>query len=392
MTELRSFDPATGVETLGPDDLDQRALRDLLERAAAPVVTIAHPADRAAVDPAANDTPLKNALRDARDALTARGEDAEALLAPVERLLRHGRPHVLDGEVLYLWPGGARRHRVAHPVADRVEVGDAPLLTPLLPAVTMSGQFAVLGLERQGIRLLRATRATVAEIDLAAHGVPTGEKEVAGGDEPPEVNLRAGGRGGDPAIFHGHSDDRRDDVVVDRLFREVASGVRSLLGDGVPVVLAGVERHQAHVRRLDSGLRVAEGGVDGSPTARTPTELRDAAWPHAAAVLHQPIDDALDRFGEEAAVGRASTDLAEVVRFAGLGRVGTLIVAEGASAWGRADEAGVHELRAGDAREADDIDLVDLAVRLVLQHGGETYAVDPAELPEASPVAARLRF
>lgn len=393
MTDLRSFDPATGVETLGPDDLDLPALDDLLERAEPPVVTLVHRAERAAVDPAANDTPLKNALREAREALEGHADvDAEALLAPVERLLRHGREHVLDGEVLYLWPGGARRYRLVYPVTDRVEVAAEPLITPLLPGVTMSGSFVVLGLSRDAVRLLRATRTTVAEIDLAAYDVPTRVEDVEGADEAPEVNLRAGGRGGDPAIFHGHTDERREEVGVDRLFRALVEGVRGLLGDDTPVVLAGVEEHRVRFRRLADRLRVVEGGVDGNPADRTVTELRDAAWPHAAEILHAPIDEALARFGDEAAAGRASTDLAEVVRSAGLGRVATLLVAEGASAWGRADEGGVHELRAADEREPGDTDLVDLAARLTLRHGGAAFAVEATELPGESPVTARFRF
>ncbi|QBI18750.1 hypothetical protein ER308_03755 [Egibacter rhizosphaerae] len=394
MTEPTTSERDTGLETLGPDELTRAALRELVEQAHGPVVTIAHRADRAAVDAATNDTPLKNGLREAREALEARGdEDTDGLLASIEKLLRDGRQGVLDGEVLHVWPSGARRHRTAFEVEGRVEVGDAPLVTPLLPGMTMAGAFAVLGLSQGSVRLLRATKTTVAEVDLEAHGIPTEVEGVMTDAERPEVSAHEGGRAGDPAVFHGHFDERFEEVITERLFRQVDQGVRRLIGDRTPVVLAGIDKHRAHFQRISGSLTVLDEGVGGDPGDRRPDEFRDAAWPIAAAALRAPVDRALASFGDEAAVGRASADLAEVVRAAHTGRVATLLVGEGLRAWGVADGVGVDALRTGDDdRQPGDEDLVDRAARWTLLNGGEAYAIEPDELPGTPPLAALFRF
>ncbi len=384
------------AELATPEIVDVASLRSLLEDLAPPVVTITFPTTRAAVRPEENATKLKSARRQALGELERsglRGEDAEAHLEPLKELLADADLwlHQLDGLVLHVAANGVRLHRTPHPVDERVIAGDAPLITPLLPGLTVAGRFAVLAISQDHVRLLDATQTTVESIDLAAHGVPTTVADLPGDDEPPELQLRAAGRGGDPAVFHGHERPDFDRLRTERLFRAVDVALPKLLAATAPVVLAGVEENVARYRALSGLARIVDGAVTGDPERRRDAELRDAAWPHVVDVLRSPVDAALEAYHAQVGTGLATADLAEIVQAGLASRIATLLVADGARAFGAVDDVGTVTPREGEP-EPGDVDLVDVAARLALSRGGEALSVAASTLPEGDRAAALLRF
>jgi hypothetical protein len=69
----------------------------------------------------------------------------------------------------------------------------------------------------------------------------------------------------------------------------------------------------------------------------------------------------------------------------------TLMLAEGAELWGRFDEATGKVTMGGEAAAAGQ-DLLDGVAARVLRHGGAITILSPAEMPDAAPAAAVLRF
>jgi hypothetical protein len=74
------------------------------------------------------------------------------------------------------------------------------------------------------------------------------------------------------------------------------------------------------------------------------------------------------------------------------GRIDTLFIARGAELWGTFDDQNL-EVHTVDKPSSQAESLVNRAVRMVLQQGGEVYERDPADMPGRDmPAAALFRY
>jgi hypothetical protein len=198
------------------------------------------------------------------------------------------------------------------------------------------------------------------------------------------------GRGDVAVAFHGHGvPDERDDARLESYLRMVDEGIRHLIEDRDPLVLAAVDEVAARYRRITGHPAVVEGAVSGNPDDLRAEDLHERA-----------LDLMAPRFGrarrDDAARLAAAGDLAvravpTVVSAALAGRVEAVFLPLGVHSWGRAGEA-PGEVEIHDERRPGDRDLLDLAGAAVWSAGGRVHAVPPAEVPGGGEVAALLRY
>ncbi len=380
--------------------LDRQTLRELLQEGHAPVVTLAHPTERAVADPQQNALRAKQQRKLAADALVAAGVDERtqgAILADIDALIGDHDywAHQLEGLVHYAWQGGSRTYRVPYPVDARAEVDQRPHLQPLLPALELGGAFHVLALSQGQVRLLRCTRSAVERLDLADAGIPASLDEAVAADDadPPHLDHRAASAGGDRQVFHGHGGSEHDSKQVEKFLRAVVRGVDRLLANAkAPLVLAAVEELAAGFRARTRLPTLAGPFISGSPDERRDEELRDAAWPIVEDVLRAPVHRAIEQHRAKQGTGLALADLPEVLMAASMGRVGTLLVRRGAQRWGRFVPGEGLQAEHDEPTGPHDEDLVALAVATTLLHGGDAFYLDPSEMPVDEALAAVTRF
>lgn len=380
--------------------LDRNDLRELLQEAQPPVVTVALPTERAVAEPEHNALRAKQQRKLAADALAGAGvgeDDREAILADLDALLADAEywAHQLDGLVHIAWHGGSRTYRLPYRVDERADVDQRAHLQPLLPALELGGAFHVLALSQGQVRLLRCTRSAVERVDLAEAGIPASLEEAVAADDadPPHLDHRAASAGGDRQVFHGHGGSEHESKQIEKFLRAVVRGVdRTLAGTTTPLVLAAVDELAAGFRARTRLSTLAGPFVAGSPDQRRDEELRDAAWPIVEEVLRAPVHRAVEQHRAKQGTGLALSALPEVLMAASMGRVATLLVRRGAQRWGQfVPGEGVAAERDAPA-EAHDEDLVALAVATTLLHGGDAFYLDPGEMPADAPLAAVCRF
>ena len=152
------------LDPVGHDDL--RRLATITE---APCVTVLLPTARRGAETRQGPLRLRNLLAEARSALADEHPDvdAAALLAPLEALVDDHDfwQHQADGLALFAWPGGDRRFRVPLDLSEGVHVGGTFCLRPLLPLVAAGGQFHLLALSQNQVRVFAGTEAGLAELD-----------------------------------------------------------------------------------------------------------------------------------------------------------------------------------------------------------------------------------
>jgi hypothetical protein len=388
MAQTSAFDPVT-----------QDDIRDLLTTRSAPAVSIYQPAHRAGPEAEQNILRYKNLLSDAEAKLAEHGvsnSEMGGILRPARALLDRTEfwRYQLDGLAVFAAPEFFRVLKLPHEAEELVIVGDSPHVTPLLPAMTQ-GHFYILAVSMETLRLMRATRHDVEEIDLP--DVPRSLGEATRYDDYQKKNLQrhptsragVGGR----TMQHGHGpgdEDLKDEIR--RYFQAVDAGVCRLLSvDGAPVVVAAVDYLITMYRHVTSYRNVVGKGIEGNPDQLAPRQLLERARPIVDPIFHEPLLKAKDKYGRMTTAGLASCDLPDVLRASHAGRTESLMVARGERRWGlyvaADDVVEVHENPA-----PPDSDLLDLATRQTLLHGGSVYLVEQDEMPCAGPIAAVFRY
>lgn len=394
MTEL--------LQPTSPTEITSATLRELAEVADDDVVvTVAVHTLRATSEPQQNALRLKSATQRVEQQLSDRGLDPPRLASytdPLEQLQADEQfcSHQLDALYATVWSGGWRAFRLPYEVSERTVIDARPHLQPLLPAVAEQGTFYVLALSQAHVRLLRASRAEVSEVDLSHVDMPQSIDDVVPDDQEqrPDLQHHPGQRGSRIAIFHGHSDSGEfERQLVDKYLHRVARGIDDLLAaDHRPVVLAGVDTVCAQYRGHTRLGTVMDGNVSGNPDEAHDAALRDEALPIVRPVLRRPLDEAIEQFRAHHGTGMALGDLPEILPAAAMGRVGTLLVREGAERWGRFDPTEGLLADRSERVELHDEDLIERAIALTLTRGGEAYLLPAREMPVDGEAAAVCRY
>jgi hypothetical protein len=305
--------------------------------------------------------------------------------------------HQSDGLAIFLSSGFSRYYRLPLGFEELLVVAEHFHIKPLLPLLSGDGQFYVLAISQNEIRLLQSTRYSVGEVDL--EGVPT-SLAVALRFDDPEKRLQfhtatrtPGGKGERPAMFHGHGvsvNDAKTDLL--RYFHKVDAGLSELLGDEqIPLVLAGVDYLLPIYHEANTYPHLVEEGIAGNPEEISAKELHQQAWNimQPRFLLEQKEEAA--RYRQLADTEKASNELESIVPAAYYARVDTLFVALGVERWGTFDpDSNTIRLHERVERGADD--LLDFAAVQTLLNGGTVYALDQDQVPGGAPLAAVFRY
>ncbi len=370
-------------------------------------------------DPETQQDPLrlKNLLREAEQQLVeleVRPAEARDWLAPASALLDDADfwQHQSNGLALFIAEGFFRYYRVPLSLEELVVASSRFHLKPLLALFAEDGQYYVLALSQDQVRLLECTRYSVTEVPLTNTSVPTNIREALRYDDPEkQLQFRSGEAGSAPTgssrevargqmtdfrqggvVFHGQESANRVKDDLRRYFLQVDAGVRELLGEeGPPLLLAGVDYVLPIYAEVSKYANLMGQGITGNPEQLRAEELQERAWPIMEPHFQKAQETAAAKYREMLSKGLASHDIKEIIAAAEQGRVDSLFVAMGVEVWGSVSpETGkiqVHqELQTGDE------DLLDLAALHTLFNSGVVFVVPPEKVPDEEPLAAVFRY
>ena len=381
------------------DEVSNDDLGTLIRTTEGPCVSIFMPTHRKGAEVQQDPIRLKNLLRDAEQQLVQQGTrstDALEMLQPAQALVPDDLfwNHQAEGLALFAGREWWRAYRVPFPLEQLCAVSGRFLVKPLLRLFAGDGRFLILALSQNQVRLLEGTRYRVTPLPTA--GLPASLADALRFDQPErQLQLHVGTTTGTGAIFHGQgtgTDDAKD--AIKRYFQQVDRGLHALLRDRhAPLLLAGVEYLHPIFRDVSTYPHLLSKGLTGNPDRLAPEELHAQAWAIVGPHFEVEQQDALAAFRQYVGTGRASSDLATVVRAAIDGRVERLLVVGDAHAWGRVDPETSEAVLGGDVRSAQfDQDLLDLAAVETVLKGGRVYPVEAAVLADVGTVAGVFRY
>ena len=368
-------------------------------------VSIYMPTHRAGHDVQQDPIRLKNLLGQVEAQLQTMGlqpPGIAGLLAPVTNLLADLLfwQHQRDGLAIFLSPDTIHAFRLPYRFQALALVAERFHLKPLLPLLDVAGQFYVLTLSQEEIRLFEGTTYSLSEIEL--RNVPAGLTEfLKDGDRERHLQFHTstrnpGGRGGNrPAVFHGHGvieSNARDDIL--RYFRRVDAGLQNVLREETaPLVLAAVDPLPSIYHAANTYPHLLAEGVASHPEALSVEALHAQAWAILEPYFLTVQREARDLYNHYAGTGdaRASDDIAKIVVTAYYERIANLFVASGIQQWGTFDPQS-QAVTLHNERQSGDQDLLDLAAVHTFLNRGEVYVVSPEAMPSGEPVAAIFRY
>jgi hypothetical protein len=347
---------------------------------------------------------LRNLASRAEKQLVASGmrrPEAEKLLEPIQKTLTDSDfwQHQHDGLALFLAPGFFQRYRLPFSFSELLVITSAFHIKPLLPLLSEDGQFYLLAISQNQIRLLQGSRDTVTEFDLK--DIPTSLAEALRFDDPEkQLQYHTSTRSavGDQkrgAMYHGQGTGvNGKDKDLLRFFHQVDGGLKEVLEDThIPLLLAGVEYLLPIYREANSYPLLLDEFIPGNPDKLSDEQLHEQAWQIIKPIFKEKLDKAAAQYrmlaGQEA--GTAVQLVAQVARAAYYGWIDTLFVETNAQVWGRFDpENGA--IIAHEKPTPGDRDLLDFAAEHTLINKGTVYAVAKDDVPGSSQAAAILRY
>jgi hypothetical protein len=305
-----------------------------------------------------------------------------------------------DGLAMFISPSLFRYYRLPIQLDEALIVNDRFHIRQLLRLYTGEGEFYLLALSQDEVRLLKGSRFSISTIDLK--DMPTSLAEALKYDDfQKETSIHGGTAQGrathGAAVFQGHgvgsSDNTRQahDSLL-RYFREIDRGLHEMLrGNNAPLILAGVEYLFPIYREANTYPNLITEGVAGNPELLSAEDLHTRAWhlvqPYFVADMHR----AAAQYKNLSGTGKASSDINDVAPAAYNGKVASLFISHNQHLWGTFDpESHNVELAVDNTNGADD--LLDFVAIQAIRNGATVYAVDPDAIPDSSPVAAVYRY
>jgi release factor family 7 len=375
-------------------------LKALMTPSAGWCVSLYMPTHRTWEDTRQDPIRLKNLLRLAEERLIAHGMrtvDARTQLQPAQQLFDSQTfwQHLSDGLAMFITPNLFRHYRLPFLFQELVVVTERFHVKPLLPLLSGNGQFYILALSQNGVRLLQGTRYSISEIEL--EDIPGDLADTLRHDDrgqPLQFHTRVSAESSGPApIFFGHGvGDTEDKRNIVRYFRQIDRGLCDLLRDEpAPLVLAGVEYLFPLYREANSYRQLFDEGIVGNPELMTAKDLHTRAWAIVQPQFLKAQHEAAAAYERLVGLGRASGDVETVVPAAYAGQVDRLFVAVGVQCWGTFDPT-THAVQWHSEEQTGDEDLLNLAAIHTLLNGGTVYAVAPEYVPDIRPLAAIFRY
>lgn len=278
-----------------------------------------------------------------------------------------------------------------------VFIGDNFYLKPLLPMISRDAPFFILALSQDQVRTFECTRYSINEVHIK--GVPQSYADYTRFVEPQDslrmYTSRRGESGPHTLVFHGHgaaADEANNKRQQEQFCHMVDEKInRHLATRRLPLILAAAEPLAGMYHKLNQYPHLHQQTLHGNPERLQKDELLKQANQLLGEYFNDCTRQASEAYKIAAAQGKGMNDPKAIVAAALEGKIDSLLVSVEDHLWGQIDAAS-HETTLHERRQKGDDDLLDLAARESVRHGGAVFGLERGEMPDGLMAAATLRY
>lgn len=370
------------------DRIGTRDVRELTQDHQGPCVSIYQVCEPAAPESHQNPIRFKKLLHEASLKLKdtrLSAANRQRLLAPADELLDDDWfwTHQSNGLAVFLAEGYSRHFRLPQQFDDNAFVGDHFRVRPLLSFMQSLSEYYVLTASENACQLWRGDRFGVQNLDVASLPGDLASALRLDDQGAPELNLHSIKQTAQPgsgmnAMFHGHAQERKESEM-EEYFRQIDAALWEFLRDQkTPLLFAGVADLFPIYKRVNSYPYLVDRPLSGSSDRLTAAEIHKAAWPIVEAATRNELNGVHDELSGRLSQHIATDRVPLMVQAASSGLVDTLVIANGAQAWGAFDAA-LGQTTLLDPHDPGSVDLLEFAAQATLHSGGRVLISDRLE-------------
>ncbi len=386
------------------DILTRKKFEELINVESEFCVSIYIPTYRMGVDIKQNPIRFKQQIREAEDKLFSIGLDkAEVgkILRPASNLVDETIfwQNQTEGLALFMTEEEMNYYHLPFEVKEQVVISNKFYTKPLLPLFTTDGQFYILALSKNEVRLFRSTRQTVKEIVM--EDAPKSVEDMKVDDDPrTKLQIRTANPVSNSSLVYNtasqgqavENDFNKNQLA--RYFRAIDESVKKLHGgQEIPLILAGVEYLIPIYKEISGYPNILDEYIKGNPEILYGDDLQKMAWEIIEPKFLKIQELAEAKYSQFSGQGNglSSKSLKKILPQAYNGQIETLFIANGVEQWGKFNPD-INKINFHDEQKIDNEDLMDRAATLTISRGGAVYLVDSDKVPDGGNVAAVLRY
>ncbi|MBC8591433.1 hypothetical protein [Wansuia hejianensis] len=367
-------------------------------------ISIYMPTFSSGVDIRQNPVKFKQLLRKAESKLydfEMRKEEVETFLKLATNLVGETKfwQNQSEGLAIFIYADGMKYFRLPFKFKESVTVSNKIYVKPLLPLFTGNGQFNILALSKNEVRLFRCTRQNIIEIELEDAPDNMYDMQV---DDDAKTNLlirTSNTVGPNQLVYNKVTQGQGNEIDYERkeLTRYFRAIDKSLLNmeydENIPLVLAGVEYLIPIYREKSNYPYIVEDFIRGNPEILSPEELHQKAWEIVEPIFTKDQKQAQKKYSQYCGQDNELylNNLEKIIPAAFNGQIESLFLDNSISKWGKFDHA-TNKVQFHKEEKNGNEDLMEYACILTLSRGGKVFAVDKSKVPDENHIAAVLRY
>ncbi len=345
---------------------------------------------------------LKQLLRVAEDKLFSMGlrkAEVAKILNPASSLIDETRfwQNQSEGLAIFIHKEGLKYYRLPIEFKESITIGNKVYLKPLLPMFSGNGQFYIMALSKNEVRLFACTRQTVRQVDFEDAPRSMFDMQV---DDDPGNNVpktAAFNNVGRSALMfnvktQGQANENEyEKNELTKYFRAIDDAlVKIHEGEKIPLILAGVEYLIPIYREKSNYPYITEEFIPGNPELISGQQLHEKAWSLVEPIFTKAEEVAEEKFKQFSGQQNSMTltSLEKIIPAAFNGQIESLFIDKEIDQWGKFDHE-TNKIIVSDEEESGDIDLIEYASILTLSRGGKVYT---DKVPNEGRLAAVLRY
>ncbi|MGB5372034.1 MAG: hypothetical protein WBN18_16515 [Flavobacteriaceae bacterium] len=343
---------------------------------------------------------LKSCIKQTGKALEAREmskQDIKEYLLPVESLLSKielwRNPSM--GLAIFLDPEeGMRYYEIPIAFEELAVVNSHFYLSPLLPLYHNDGDYYLLELSRDYVKLYEASRYHFEDVYVEDFAPGRLEEAVGFDFRPKMLQFRSGQNVFGAGSFHGRGEGKDDDKKeLITFLRAVDQGVKKVVAHKkAPLVLACVDYLYDLYREASTYPEIFGSNVGGDPEFKNKKSLHRESWQvvetHFMGIKAEKIEQVKELYHTQ----KTSYELEAIVPAAWQGKIDTLLVDKSNEVYGTFDTE-TNEVKVSKNPGMSNTSLTHMAALATFSKGGQVYMLPPEEMPiKGSPLNALFRF
>lgn len=368
------------------------------------VISMYFPTYKMGADIKQNPIRFKQRIREAEDKLYNmewKKGDVEVFLKPASDLIdeRLFWENQSEGIAVFLSKDGIDYYNLPYEVQEYTVLSNKFYTKPLIPLFTGNGEYYILALSQNEVRLFKATKQTVQEIIMKDAPRNVGDMNI---DYDPRTKLQiktANPVGNSSLVYNATSQGQgvENDFDVNQLnryFRAIDESLdKHIKKDNIPLIVAGVEYLMPIFKEISKYPNIVDEYIKGNPEIFYGEDLHKESWKimEPKFIKIQELAEAKYNQYKGQQNKLYANSIESIIPKAYNGQVETLFVDKDADKWGKHDLE-KNQVKIFNDKKFEAEDLIGYASLLTTSRGGTVFAVDKEKVPDGKEAAAILRY